>query len=146
MRYIVALRLVIALVFLAEGIAFAKGKQKPKNRRPAAVRKVKAPRKTSQAPSSTQRPVSTISNVSVKLKPGGLYLAPCLLGTQEGILPVWEPQVVGRSEYKVSCVSSVDRKSEMLFSVTCPGSLIENESAAYPLDHEFILRFSCRTK
>ena len=83
------------------------------------------------------------SIVIVDMEPGGLYLAPCVLGTERGILPTWVPQPMNRKSYQLSCVSSVDKVSRLSFFVRCSGRAIENESAGYPLDKEFIVRFSC---
>lgn len=82
-------------------------------------------------------------NVTVDMKAGGLYLVPCILGTERRILPTWVPQSMSRKSYQLSCVSSVDRVSRLSFSVRCSGRALENESAAYPLDREFIVRLSC---
>lgn len=154
MRFVRVLSLVVALGFVVGGTGSAEAKKKISTQRPVAAKKIKLPPKKAAAPVLPQRkgasiPAGRVSGgvkVTVKLRPGGLYLAPCLLGTQEGILPLWEPQPIRKAVYKPTCISSIDRSTRLIFTITCAGSLVENESAAYPLDREFTLRFSCPAK
>lgn len=136
----------LILMLLSGFSGESQAKKRPKKGRRAGIAK-KIPAKQSQPSVFDGKLLVRVegkgNNVSVVMKPNGLYLAPCVLGTERGILPLWEPQPTGRKNYAVTCISSVDHRSRLSFSVQCLGSRIDNQSAAYPLDHEFILRLEC---
>lgn len=137
-RAIIFMFLAFLLFFPASGMA-KKGKGK-KGVKTTGEKVLPKPAARPIAPREGKREI-------VVLKARGLYLLPCMLGTQRGIAPANIPSKAHPSAYAVSCVSSVDRKTRLSAKISCQkGSHFVNYSAEYVRDAEFIIRLECEPR